>query len=108
MVRSMDRFADSCRLMDAHAYHLSPFGDLAAYSLDDGSVTWSLNFKEDFAAKPNFYGFGASTDSVFGCADRGSRSSGWSGDGVSIHPTVRSFGKRAKTVPRFTHLSQSK
>ena len=45
---------------EAHAYHLSPFGDLAAYSLDDGSVTWSRNFKEDFAAEPNFYGFGAS------------------------------------------------
>ena len=44
----------------AHAYHLSPFGDLAAYSLEDGSVTWSINFAEDFAAKPNFYGFGAS------------------------------------------------
>ena len=45
---------------DAHAYHLSPFGDLAAYSLDDGSVAWSRNFTEDFEAKPNFYGFGAS------------------------------------------------
>ena len=45
---------------EAHAYHLSPFGDFAAYSLEDGSVTWSINFKEDFAAKPNFYGFGAS------------------------------------------------
>ena len=44
----------------AHAYHLSPFGDFAAYSLEDGSVTWSINFKEDFKAKPNFYGFGAS------------------------------------------------
>ena len=43
-----------------HAYHLSPFGDFAAYSLKDGSVTWSINFKEDFEAKPNFYGFGAS------------------------------------------------
>ena len=45
---------------EAHAYHLSPFGDFAAYSLEDGSVTWSVNFKKDFAAKPNFYGFGAS------------------------------------------------
>ena len=44
----------------AHAYHLSPFGDLAAYSLENGSVIWSINFKEYFAAKPNFYGFGAS------------------------------------------------
>ena len=45
---------------EAHAYHLSPFGDFAAYSLEDGSVTWSINFKEDLAAQPNFYGFGAS------------------------------------------------
>ena len=43
-----------------HAYHLSPFGDFAAYSLEDGSVDWSINFKEDFDATPNFYGFGAS------------------------------------------------
>ena len=43
-----------------HAYHLTPFGDLAAYSLKDGSVTWSINFEKDFAAKPNNYGFGAS------------------------------------------------
>jgi outer membrane protein assembly factor BamB/enterochelin esterase-like enzyme len=45
---------------DAHAYHLSPFGNLAAYSLHDGSVVWSHNLKEEFAAEPNFYGFGAS------------------------------------------------
>ena len=44
----------------AHAYHLSPFGEFAAYSLANGKVTWSINFAKDFAAKPNFYGFGAS------------------------------------------------
>lgn len=42
------------------AYHLSPFGDLAAYSLVDGSVVWSHNFVKEFAVEPNFYGFGAS------------------------------------------------
>ncbi|MEM9646297.1 MAG: PQQ-binding-like beta-propeller repeat protein [Planctomycetota bacterium] len=43
-----------------HAYHLSPFGDLAAYSLTDGSIVWSHNLAQDFSSEPNFYGFGAS------------------------------------------------
>lgn len=42
------------------AYHLSPFGRFLACSLTDGSVVWSHNFVDDFAAEPNFYGFGAS------------------------------------------------
>ncbi len=43
-----------------HAYHLSPFGDLAAYSLQDGAQIWSKNLKKEFKVQPNFYGFGAS------------------------------------------------
>ncbi len=41
------------------AYHLSPFGDLAAYSLADGTEIWKHNLKDEFAAEPNFYGLGA-------------------------------------------------
>lgn len=43
-----------------HAYHLSPFGDLTAYSLQDGAVVWTHNLKQEYSAEPNFYGFGAS------------------------------------------------
>ena len=45
---------------DQRIYHLSPFGDLAAYSLTDGKQIWSRNLKDDFSVEPNFYGFGAS------------------------------------------------
>ncbi|WP_404309805.1 outer membrane protein assembly factor BamB family protein [Neorhodopirellula lusitana] len=42
------------------AYHLSPLGILAAYSLDDGRVVWQHDLLKEYAAKSNFYGFGAS------------------------------------------------
>lgn len=42
------------------AYHLSPYGRLAAYELTTGQEIWKRDLKTDFAAQPNFYGFGAS------------------------------------------------
>lgn len=44
----------------SRAYHLSPFGILAAYSLEDGHVVWQHDLTKEFTAQGNFYGFGAS------------------------------------------------
>ena len=85
---------------DTHAYHLSPFGDLAAYSLDDGSVAWSRNFTEDFEAKPNFYGFGASPILYSGVLIVAVGAPDGAVMGL-IRPTEKSSGRRAKMVPHF-------
>ncbi|MEM6779992.1 MAG: PQQ-binding-like beta-propeller repeat protein [Planctomycetota bacterium] len=42
------------------AYHLSPHGLLAAYSLQDGRRIWSRQLRDELGSTPNFYGFGAS------------------------------------------------
>lgn len=44
---------------EARVYHLTPHGNLAAYSLSDGEVVWSHDLKAEYASEPNFYGFGA-------------------------------------------------
>ena len=45
---------------DERAYHLSPFGILAAYRLSDGEKLWSHSLAEEMKSVPSFYGFGAS------------------------------------------------
>ncbi len=45
---------------ETQAYHLSPFGILAAYDLTDGSVVWQHDLKKEYSVEPNFYGFGTS------------------------------------------------
>ncbi len=41
-------------------FHLSPFGDLNAFSLGDGADVWHHNLQKELGSQPNFYGFGAS------------------------------------------------
>ena len=45
---------------DHRAYHLTPFGTLSAFQLDNGKELWARNLPKETASVPNFYGFGAS------------------------------------------------